>query len=818
MKLKYILLMMLATLGLSCHAGIITQHISMPEESPTLTIAEVDGEEFTVVNWADVERESEPGRLALPVTTLTLRVPTYSKDFTVSTSNVTWGNPISLDLPFGMVSEKISSAPMALTAETKSKIDKTGQIPVLSAEVVNEYFLNWTEHYVMVRIDCVFPIDSTNIIPLQSADIQINYSECSVEEMSFNIPSREKDIAQSEANKSVSLEIGIPLDRYIIITTEDLIEGCHKLALWKAQKGLAVQVYTIEQILSGRNYKVGTNGIMDEADALRRYLKTVCNPEVDNYCLFIGPSDKLPLRYFYNSSPQNRPNPNDNNIAFDNFVPSDLYYSDLVNDWNLEDDPAGVYAIPCFGLKYSPNIYIGRLVCNCYDEINNYLHKLIYYEADPGMGDYDYLGKALLTQQSDLLGRKDMLTSLGTYSKIIALLDNEGGTFDSNLPRGCDVIQAMKQVGIISLQGHGVPGSIACSGPEHIDGKDNRCNWRYIKVHNQYTSEEVGYSKSYNVKEELNSGLDLLDNIYRPSVIYTVSCDIMPFDEYGYYRLPYNMGTAYTVAGLYGGVAMLGNTRSGYRDANEILEKQFAIDLKSQVHTGKAHAFARATARISGYAKAAHNIMGDPEFCIWQHTPKIQDFKLTLTDYSLQAIGSTLPNSTIVLFDGVHPPTKLLPTGTSYSATLTRMNIDNNFFSTAIWKAGALPYISILTQKAELNNSSRSFIVHDASFGAAVNPAKSTGECVIGQNAMLNVTALKSLNIAEGFRVTVNGRANFRCVKDIFVSGGVIESASTVNLNGGDVVISGNFIITQGAELQINNNPDIINPFAYGTN
>ena len=811
--------MMLAVLGLSGHAGVITQHISMPEESPTLTIAEEDGEEFTVVNWADLEHEAELGRFKVPINTFTLQVPTYSKDFTVSASNISWRNPISLDFPLETVSVECTSVPMEFTKEPILQTDNTRNTTALSVEIINEYFLNWTEHYVMVKIDCVVPIDSMNIIPLQSADIHIEFRDCKPNEIDFDIPIVREDIEeQNGLTKAISLGIGSPLDKYIIITTEELYEGCRNLALWKTQKGLAVQTYTIEHILSGRNYQIGTNGIVDEADALRRFLQTVCDPSVDNYCLFIGPSEKIPLRYFYYKEPARREHPNDNKIGYDNFIPADMYYSDLGSVWQLENDPAGIYAIPNSSVRYSPSIYVGRLVCNKKQDIDNYLHKLIYYEADPGKGDNNYLGRGLATRQRRIASGLNLLTKLGTLNEVIQLFDNGGADFTTSTPQGCDVLQAMKQVGLFTIQGHGTPGSIACAG---AGGETNIHKWRYIKVQEEYRASEIGYG-NYGCQEEPNSGLDLLDNIYKPSVFYSMACDIMPFDEFGTYSLPYNLGTMFTIADLYGGVAVVGNTRSGYINRSDILERQFASEILAESHIGKALAFAKANVSFydeyGDYTRVSHNLMGDPEFCMWKHKPNVQDVKLTLTDIFLQASGPTLPNSNIILFDGVNPPTKLLPTETSYSANLTRMNIENNIFSTAIWKDGMLPYISIIAQKAELKNSSRSFIVHDASFGAVVNPAKSTGECVVGQNANLNVTALKSLNITDGFRVTANGQANFRCVEDISISGGVVESASRVNLNGGDVVISGNFCVTEGTELQINHNPEITNPFAYGTN
>lgn len=808
--------MMLAVLGLSGHAGVITQHISMPEESPTLSIVEEDGEEFTVVDWADLDRESEPGRLALPVTTLTLRVPTYSRDFTVSTSNVSWREPLILEHPIGVVSEKTSSASTIMSEEIKEKLTKANTIPFLSVEVINEYFLNWTEHYVMIKVNCVFTAHPTNIVPLRSVDIELGYQECEEDELAFDIKAMtlNSTTKHNDSSRAISLNPSAPLDKYLIITTKNLVEACRNIALWKTQKGLDVGIFAIEDILSMPAFRIGYNGILDEAYALRCFLQAECNPSVNNYCLFIGPSERIPLRYFYNLEAANRTHENDNKLNDKNFIPSDIYYSDLVKNWNVVADPVGKYAIPVSNITYSPNIFVGRLVCHYPDEIANYLHKLIYYEAYPGKGDDEYLGRGLVTKQTQHLEYNDLPSLLGTLTNVTRLLDNKGLTFETTLPQGRDVIMAMKQVGLMSLQGHGMPTSIACGGPT---GDKYVHRWRYIKFMNDFPASTIGYG-GYNTPEEPNSGLDLLDNIFKPSVLYSMSCNVMPFDQFARYDQPYNMGTSFTVAGLYGGVAFLGNTRTGWDYDNIHLESQFASEIKAYPHIGKGYSFAKAKADMGGYARAAHNLMGDPEFCMWFHKPYVQSMDIKVQPFSIQATGASVAGSTIVLYDGVNPPVKFVPTSSSYYSPLPTSGFDNGFFSTSVWQPGTLPYINMTAQNTVLNNATKNFIVNDAIFGSSVNPAREEGECVINQNAVLNITALKSISITEGFHMAANSQAEFRSLSAVEINGGIVEGSSTFNINGESVEIFGGFNVTQGAELKINHSPYVLNPFTYETN
>lgn len=118
---------------------------------------------------------------------------------------------------------------------------------------------------------------------------------------------------------------------------------------------------------------------------------------------------------------------------------------------------------------------------------------------------------------------------------------------------------------VFQLDGHGAPSYIIVSNNAQINS--NRVITAFQNVN------------SGNFIQESGHGLDCLTNHDYPAIAYSISCTSTPFDIYGSYDIPYNIGSSFTVAGLYGGPAFLGNTREGfYRNyASVRLEKRSSI-------------------------------------------------------------------------------------------------------------------------------------------------------------------------------------------------------------------------------------------------
>lgn len=113
------------------------------------------------------------------------------------------------------------------------------------------------------------------------------------------------------------------------------------------------------------------------------------------YVLLAGDYSVLPIRYGYRED-YNPMYPLDNIYK----IPTDLYFSDLNGDWDLNKNH-------CYGepnadqIDHYPEIFVGRLLCTAPQEIKNYTEKLLRYERNPGNGDYSYLKKAFYFQSDD---------------------------------------------------------------------------------------------------------------------------------------------------------------------------------------------------------------------------------------------------------------------------------------------------------------------------------------------------------------------------------------------------------------------------------
>lgn len=183
--------------------------------------------------------------------------------------------------------------------------------------------------------------------------------------------------------------------RYYIISDRALLDCLHDLAAWKTQKGYQVVMKAIEEIYEDSKYKIDTaSKIVDEAASLRKYLRDEYDEHGCYFCLLVGDhKTNMPVRKVRNGSSTN---PNG-----ENYIPTDDYFSDLSDNWeHILEENHGFYVCPVFS-SFSPNIYVGRLLCHSEEEISNYTAKLILYESNPGRGNDDYLEKTALSVQHD---------------------------------------------------------------------------------------------------------------------------------------------------------------------------------------------------------------------------------------------------------------------------------------------------------------------------------------------------------------------------------------------------------------------------------
>lgn len=435
---------------------------------------------------------------------------------------------------------------------------------------------------------------------------------------------------------------GLPSYEYCIVTSRDLASVFERLVSLKKIQGLDAGVVCIEDIVSNEEFAKGDtiSNITDDAGKLRRYLYFAYQNGT-RFVLLGGKPPIVPIRYA-RSYVADRP--------YDCDIPSDLYFSNIEDNWNKNGDKYYGHVEPyCSGspsldrIDFTPQLYVGRLLCKTPLEVINYVNKLEDYSFNPGNGDFQYLVRGFANFTYGFFETDDI--SVRTWDCDSIILPNMKKCFPKlranyqkyDYPLGVDVMQMLKddKFGLISLASHGSPEGVSVKYfyPQ---------KWSmYANGINALDSERV------NLPEEEGNGLDNLDNMHYPGVFYTSSCTTMPFDfpaynGYGSYEpiyanLTYNFGESYILGQNYGGVAFLGNSRLGWISSSYRLEEAFykllAIGQRSSSgpdalfsNCGVAEAFSKIVSvspKSLAYCRLSHNLLGDPAVSVWRQLPSV---------------------------------------------------------------------------------------------------------------------------------------------------------------------------------------------------
>ncbi|MFX1320842.1 MAG: C25 family cysteine peptidase [Promethearchaeota archaeon] len=158
---------------------------------------------------------------------------------------------------------------------------------------------------------------------------------------------------------------------YLIITTNDFKDALEPLAIWKTQKGLVTKIETVQSIYtnySGRNSE----------ERIKNCIISYHNNNNTKWVLLAGDNNHIPSLLVIS----------DDNYPYDgDFVSCDSFYTDLNNNWDLNDDGYwGDRHNDTF--DYEPEVYVGRLPANDKNEMLNLVQKLLYYEKNPLVGNW----------------------------------------------------------------------------------------------------------------------------------------------------------------------------------------------------------------------------------------------------------------------------------------------------------------------------------------------------------------------------------------------------------------------------------------------
>ena len=391
---------------------------------------------------------------------------------------------------------------------------------------------------------------------------------------------------------------GIPSPEYLIITSGAIAPGFYPFVEWKNQKGVPTDLVLIEDILA-------TSMGSDPAEQLRNYLIQAYNDGI-RWVLLGGDEDVVPIRYLYPGNVYT-------------YIPSlhlqqisDMYYSDLTGEWDVDGD--GVW-----GESYHdspdiyPELYVGRVPARDQDQAQTWSAKAIKHEKNPGNGDSSYLTKALFIAADQMrdYGQHYTLAGLlpGNFTYDVNRLEEmpSGGSPSPTGPYGDEVINIMNEGwGFISNLNHG--------SPEWYGTKS--CYYNHYGWSGVWGTIVPEWGRC--------GGLIQLTAYDQPAVHYSISCDLGALDFDKGILSPNPYATTYTYAEAYlfepgGGVAFLGNTRWGWVSSSYNMEKKFLEHIfnDSTSRLSEAEALSKIDCpnyRDIGYG---HTLFGDPEMRLW---------------------------------------------------------------------------------------------------------------------------------------------------------------------------------------------------------
>lgn len=834
----------------AAYAGQVTVTRTYDTSAITLgTETAPDGTQFQSIGWPGLDCNAETGAPQLPVEYIRLMVPVYSNNFRVTLQSATgaYQLPLQSKVIAGQIPQATDGSPAPeFTYPDGEAYTAAGA----NARVVSHGYIDGCNHLVTVAVCPVAYDGATGATAYGSVTVRLDYDECTEAGLEGSRPlfpphaspyvdvagmvANTPDVARFRAARLPDATKGEYADWYYIIVPENLEQAVADLALWKRQKGYNVVVKTIESIVATPKYAVGalnpvygvnpTDTIVDSAESLRIYLKDEYESHGAFFCLLVGDwRTSMPIRKVL-ASPIHYDGKSTNS---EYLIPTDNYFSDLTSDYKLsKKHECGISTISLSN-TYHPSIYVGRLLCSTWEEIQNYTDKILLYESNPGKGDNEYLSKAFFFEQHDVAQDENgvlLLDDDGSEKWGSTLINNSWPirrkiqTFldtllyqdqryidkDARFPSGSEVVREIGKHGFSSWHGHGSGYSVGATFRYH-----------YVFSSHDINSRLIG---GYIVPEESNTMEDLKNKDY-PGVVYSISCVNAPFDDvfiYGIHHTELNLASKYTTSRTGGGVAFLGNTREGwffkcekqylykkYTGPSTELEGLFIDAIQLNQKTGVAETNSKANFNAFGYLDnfvlAEHHLIGEPEFEMWLGKPKYLDWN-SLKAYSTEWFPKTEAiGSTWTIWDGENNCFSYKCHGRTPIVTPELLSNDHLI---SVWKPGYLPLVHYNGINSSINGKSKKFIVRSATLGKSID-GSSSSKFSVGNEGRLSVRALDSITASEKFEVESGGSVNLDCDQKVELTGSTVRSGGKMSVEAENVTLGPGFRVEAGGTLKI---------------
>lgn len=798
------------------------------------TTSHSSGKVFQKISIPGLYNTADLNDPTLPVRYVTCEVPAFINNLRATICSATLQKTISIErplLPFEIFSteEKAVEKNNPVIYGRGYEVEYTG--PVASIE--DEYFVNGNRHFVVVKVTpVIYHHNTLTVNCYNQINIRLEFDQCNASELKFrplstngfqavhSIPESLIDVKSSKlatVQPQTTSDADV-LSKYVFITPTEFVGSLERLAEWKRQKGYEVKIQTVEDILSTDKYRIGANDqCFDKESSVREWLRDYyeSNDRGAFYCMIVGDfHTSAPIRTYkfpYQIHREIKPIWDDPTI--DEYVPSDVYFADLVSDWDFKMSEAGIYVSDLTKARLSPTIPVGRLLCWTDEQIQNFTDKVILYELYPGKGDASYLTQGFVVKHQDFFKRfgVDYPTMFSyTDSFDVTTLKSNYADIHSDLrPLSNEVINCMKKSGIYSLQGHGGTTGITFATVSDPDEK-----WpqdRSILALEEYKN------LSSATKWDNGGGLDLLDNANAPAIAYSWACSIAPYDNrFSDPSVIYNVCSSFTVAGKYGGPAFLANTRPGFFGNSNYLEDNFAKHIEDFRSIGQIENDSKIEYSSSGpyakFVKFTHNVIGDSELRIWTNKP------LTLTGRVMVKYGNFSfdgPSGNYIygiknLSSGSRT---VVQGGNSFSTEIFNGNSQNKITSLYVESDKYLPQTFLITSGEPIDLDAGAFHFREIKFAKPsssvsqiFNVSDYTTSLNMGKNGKIHIFAFNSINSDQGINIGNEGTVELECEKEVTLKGDIIESGGTMIVKSGTLVLDKGFEVKKGGTLTMSLN------------
>ena len=718
------------------HSETITIHFDHDSLSCSTVTAD-DNQTYCLLSYPDCDFGTDTVNPSLPMKYIHISLPHNAENITM---NVQMAN--------------LSSYPL-----TAKVFPHQPDIPTFLGKISNEFVSCDSSVYLSAS---GFPSEPAYITDISSAgrgDKEVGIGVCPV----AYYPTEDRYVFLSEVTITISyflsmpagvtgvlsnIDIGLPYYEYSVITSRNLADAFTRLVTWRRQQGIDAGVVCVEDILSNPYVANGdtVSSINDDAGKIRQYLQYAYNNGYGKTksVLFGGDYSVVPIRYgtdyrsIYKDSLW---------ITFTEYIPSDLYFSDLDSDWNTDGNEK--FGEPGENTNFGAELSVGRILCTKEADIENYTDKLLRYELYPGDGDFSYLRKALYTQADEmhLLHQGDSIRSqLHAVFPVDTLLSEYPGysAASPTFPYGHDIINAMNErYHYVSWFGHGHPNAISTL----TEGVSQNPHYGIFSVEGNIPW----------MATETGNGLNSLTNKFYPMVAYSIACTITPFDIYTdengftYNEYP-NIGYSFTMGKDYGGPALIGNTRVGWIHYSSILQELFNENISS-LTIGEAQNEAKL--KYQGQKKhwLAHtsNLIGCPNIRIWTDTPYLFDLSAMYIGNNIQLSGNFIANKTLVGVRDVTSTNDSTYTTVTPPIPIVSISGGANSLLTVTGK-NCLPQIMPLKLQNTSMHGKHYMLVKEMTCGSNIRTG-STGNVVFENDADYEIEYSGSVTFAAGTEI-----------------------------------------------------------------